>query len=293
MRSGEKCLALGLLLEYIPPPQLDPNDKPQSREEILVVVRRVILLGASNLTLSFPMLFESLHSHLRRPVEIMTAHGHGRSYGMWSRLFIRGLPGIQSCRLWDDVQQITEPVDRTLALLTDVGNDLLYGADVQQICEWVSVCLSRLQALQAETVLTMLPICSVKRLKAWKYHLTRSCFFPTSRVSYADMLVRATELNDALSGLGTKFGATLIEPRSEWYGFDPIHMTRSQRATAWREILSSWSCDERPLRIRCPSMARAARLWALRPAERRLWGRHKVSHQPALSFGRECRLWLY
>ena len=34
---------------------------------------------------------------------------------------------------------------------------------------------------------------------------------------------------------------TIVAPRAEWYGFDPMHVRFSQRLVAWREILGRWS----------------------------------------------------
>ena len=256
-----------------------------------MTAHRVILLGASNLTLSFPMLFESLRRH--GPSQIMAVHGHGRSYGMWSRVLFRALPPITACRLWDDLQRQLPAAERTVALLTDVGNDLLYGAEVPQILNWVSECLDRLRDHQAQILLTTLPVRRITRLAQWQYLLARSCLFPTSSVKYSDMLARMQELNDALCELGNQYCAELIEPHEDWYGIDPIHVARASRVRAWQHILSSWSFNGQPLQIRRASPAQAVRLWTLRPAERQLGVCKQERAQPVLSVGQGCRLWLY
>ncbi|HLQ43549.1 MAG TPA: hypothetical protein VK137_02375, partial [Planctomycetaceae bacterium] len=64
---------------------------------------RVILLGASNVTLSFPRLWHGLRRAWSESLELFAAHGHGRSFGIWSRVGPRQLPGIVPCRLWDDL----------------------------------------------------------------------------------------------------------------------------------------------------------------------------------------------
>src|SRR5438552_19189250 len=88
-------------------------------------MRRVILLGASNLTRSFPTVVATVRQTWSEPVEIMAAMGHGRSYGEDSSFLGRKISGIFPCALWQDLQNRSRLP--AVALLTDVGNDLLYG----------------------------------------------------------------------------------------------------------------------------------------------------------------------
>src|SRR5262245_41279757 len=65
-----------------------------------VASRRVIILGASNVTMSFPLIVRAIQSSLPRPVDIFAAHGHGRSFCAWSYVLHRGLPSIMDCGIW-------------------------------------------------------------------------------------------------------------------------------------------------------------------------------------------------
>ena len=88
--------------------------------------RRVVLLGASNLTRGLSTAVEASRLRWGRPLEMLIAAGHGRSYGLTSRVLARTLPSILACGLWDELaQRATMP---TAALITDIGSDLLYGA---------------------------------------------------------------------------------------------------------------------------------------------------------------------
>ncbi|MEX0819484.1 MAG: hypothetical protein WD070_07815, partial [Pirellulaceae bacterium] len=88
--------------------------------------RRVVLLGASNIARSPAIVFDSARSAWGSPLDIVAATGHGRSYGMTSCVLGRTLPGILQCGLWEALA--TRPLVPTAALLTDIGNDILYGA---------------------------------------------------------------------------------------------------------------------------------------------------------------------
>ena len=93
--------------------------------------RRVILLGASNLVLSFPTIVATARATWGEPIEFMAAMGHGRSYGKDTSVFGRKISGIFPCALWQDLQN--RPPMPTTALVTDIGNDLLYGVTPDQL----------------------------------------------------------------------------------------------------------------------------------------------------------------
>ena len=55
------------------------------------------------------------------------------------------------------------PVD---ALITDIGNDIMYGAPPQQIEAWMDECINRLQTHNANIAMTMLPIHGLRKVAA-------------------------------------------------------------------------------------------------------------------------------
>ena len=118
------------------------------RESTASPSRRVILLGASNVTRSMSTIVETAELVWGRPLDLLAACGHGRSYGRTSCVFGRSLPGILECGLWDELSR--RPALPTAALVTDIGNDILYGAGVDQIAAWVEQSLIRLRGLRAD-----------------------------------------------------------------------------------------------------------------------------------------------
>jgi hypothetical protein len=239
---------------------------------------RVVLLGASNLKMGFPAALARLRGGVGNPLEILAALGHGRSYGIWSHLVgIRRLPGIVDCGLWQDLDRHA-PLP-TLALLTDVGNDLLYGASAPQIAGWIETCLERLAEHGAETVLTLLPLASLEKVSPFRYHLVRSILFPGRRaVSWDALLDSVRELNERLRRLGLAHEARLIEPPSSWYGIDPIHLRRSMRHEAWTRIL------HHPRLPREGNLPGGGRLPLFGAAELRLFGVPRRNPQPVCRF---------
>jgi hypothetical protein len=203
---------------------------------------RAILLGASNLKISLPPLLAGLRQRAGGPVEALAACGHGRSYGAWSRfLFVRRLPGIAGCGLWPALEAL--PPRHTLALLTDAGNDLVYGASPEEIAGWIGTCLDRLDRYEAKTVLTLLPLPRLEKLTPWQVRLAVSLLFPGRPAPWPGLLERARDLDGRLRELGERHGVRLVEPEVAWYGLDPIHLRRKVRQQVWDHVLSLWFPD--------------------------------------------------
>ncbi|HEV7224423.1 MAG TPA: hypothetical protein VGN42_17065 [Pirellulales bacterium] len=201
--------------------------------------RRVVLLGASNLTRGISTVVETAARVWGRPLDVLAALGHGRSYGMASSVLGRTLPGILQCGLWPALQQ--RPPAPTAALLTDIGNDLFYGAAVDQISEWIERCLDRLAQAEARTVVTRLPICNLPYVRPWQYSIVRRALFPACRLTLEEISQRACELDERIGRLARERNCRLLEPRAEWYGFDPIHVKLRHWSRAWRELLGAWN----------------------------------------------------
>ena len=254
---------------------------------------RVILLGASNVTLSFPRLWYGLQRSFAEPLELFAAHGHGRSYGMWSRIGPRELPGIVNCRVWDDFANSSSCDEPPRALITDIGNDILYGADPDQIAEWVATSLERLREFNARIVLTQLPIASALTLDRGRFQFFRRLFFPGSRLTLEEVIASARRLNQLVVDLGIQFSVPTPELRGEWYGIDPIHIMRRHRDAAWRELLSSWFDVPQPTTFNAVSPGTSLRAWRQRPHERRWFGREQHAPQPTLRHPEGSSLWLY
>jgi hypothetical protein len=253
----------------------------ESTQSAPVPARRIILLGASNVTLAFPVILDIARGICGRPLEVLAAFGHGRSYGERHALLWRELPGIIECGLWQALRQL--PPAPTAALVTDIGNDLLYEVPVPQILGWVETCLDRLQGAGAATVLTPLPLAGALALSPAKYLLLRTVLYPACRLPFRTMRDRAVDLDERLRWLGSKRQVFLAEPRPEWYGFDRIHIRPTCWRTAWQQILALWStCSAlanttaEPLSL-CDRIA----LRGLAPERRWLFRREQSTPQPA------------
>jgi len=246
------------------------------------VDRRLVLLGASNLLRGFRPVLRAARAAWGGPVEVLAALGHGRSYGFRSRFLFRDLPAIVDCGLWRALEE--RPRRPTRALLTDVGNDIAYGAPPDQILGWAEECVRRLRGMDAEVVIAGLPVERLERLSPLGYRVVRSVFFPFHRWhSLAEALASVRTAEEGLRRLAAQHGATFVPLRPEWYGIDPIHMRPGQWDRGWRAILFAPEGAVAPPSAAEPAATPSApRLYLLRPERRWIFGREQREPQPAL-----------
>lgn len=250
---------------------------------------RVVLLGASNLTRGVSIVVETARLALGSPLEIFVAMGHGRSYGKPSRILGRTLPGIVECDLWGALAE--RPPLPTFALVTDIGNDVAYGVDVDVIAGWVETCLGRLDDRGARTVVTALPLERLRRLSPLAFHVTRAIFFPSRSLTLAGSLAAADELDGLVRGLAATTGAGLAEQLLTWYGADPLHIRRRDIQPAWAQILANWDGIEVD-RAR-GSLRRWATIRTGTPRQWRLWGVPLGRPQPCVRLSDGTAIWMF
>ena len=95
------------------------------------------------------------------------------------------------------------------------------------------------------------------------------------------MTARAVELNEMVRRLAVARGIPVVAQRTEWYGFDPIHIKLGCCGSAWRDVLSAWSdASDHP---QPPRLSLAGSLYLLlrAPERRRLLGFEQRKKQPA------------
>jgi hypothetical protein len=248
-------------------------------------------LGASNVALSFATIVQTIRRSWDEPVEIMAAIGHGRSYGQDSRVLGRKISGIFPCALWQDLHD--RPPLPTAALVTDVGNDLLYGATPEKLLEWVAACLDRLAEVGATTIITELPLASLARLGDARFHFFRALLFPRSRLTLAAARESVAAVNEGLAALANSRKMSVIPVSDAWFGFDPIHLRAGVRQSAWPALLAGWREGGALSIVRGPRVWERVRLATLSPYERSIFGISRRAAQPIYRFAGGTTISLY
>lgn len=204
----------------------------------------VVAIGASNLSRGLPRLVAAVRRR-SGPADLLVAAGHGRSFGANSRVAWRRLPSILHSGLWRAIDRL-EPADAgrpMLAVVTDIGNDLLYGFSVERTADWVRECVGRLTDRSARVAITSLPLASVARAGSLRYRLLRTVYVPGCPLSLDQLKSAAERLDRAVRGIASEFATTVIEQPGEWYGLDSIHVRRRHLDTLWTATCGAWGLD--------------------------------------------------
>lgn len=244
------------------------------------IQNRIVLLGASNLTLSLRLVIHLMQRRLGGPSEILAAVGHGRAYGVFSQALGRGLPGIAACGLWQYLHSVT--ARPTMALLTDIGNDILYGLPPEQILRSVEWCIGQLRKQSAQIVVTNLPIASIEQLSEQRYTFFRRMFYPSSQMSRAQTLHCAHAVHQGLTEMASRHHFELYEQKPVWFGTDGIHVGYLQRKAFYQDVVQRFS----PTRAQSDSKVNEVIFppnWQWRPqfAYKTLFGRPIHRQQPS------------
>lgn len=247
---------------------------------------RLVALGASNLARGLGAAVAAARETWGPPLEVVGAFGPGRSYGADSSVLGRRLPGILDCGLWAALRHL--PPVRTRALVTDVGNDILYHVPVPRIVEWIDETVKRLQEVTADIVLTGLPVERIRRLSPSAFLFFRTMLVPRCRLTLPETIAASERVEAELRAIADRRRVRFAPLRLEWYGIDPVHIRPRQWAAAWREIATGeagppgggWTWE-------------GLRLFLMKP-ERRWWlGFEQRSAQPGLRLRSGATVWCY
>lgn len=238
---------------------------------------RIVLLGASNLTISWPRIMDQLQCRFTAPLQVFTANGLGRSYVCArSTCGIRQLPGILTCGLWDALPATPKTNTASYGLLTDFGNDLLFGRTPIELAIAAEECVQRLRRwdTNCQIVMTRPPVTSVETLGWLRFTVSRLVLFPFSRLTLAGVKSKTVELDERLQEVASKLNVPIGQPNAEWYGLDPIHVRRRYQAEAFGKMMDRWTV---PSQMHQPSVKRR------RPtaASRWVFGRKRHVTQPS------------
>jgi len=252
-------------------------------------VPRVILLGASNLTWGLSTVIQVARELLSGPLQVFGAWGLGRSYGVRSSVLGRALPSIRGCGLWEELRASTSRESH--ALITDIGNDIAYEVPVALIVKWLNECIDQLSESGAHITLSGLPLESLQRLSKKGFWVFRSVLFPRRKFTLEYILENAELLQAQLERISVERRLTLIPQRLAWFGLDPIHIRRSCRDQAWKEILNGWGAQS----TRISPLTKTPRFLPLRSASNQRWffGIERRTEQPCVVLNDGTTISLY
>jgi hypothetical protein len=173
--------------------------------------------------------------------------------------------------------------------LTDVGNDIFYGASLDEITDWVEHALDRLALPQAQIVMTLLPADNAASISEWRFRFMRRLMFHRCRLDLEEVKGLIGALNERLQTIARQRSIHVVAQRARWYGFDPLHIRMRHWPRAWSEILDTWRKESEKIFLPEASLSRWLYLRSLAPLERTVLGRAYRAKQPSgfLSDGSE------
>lgn len=148
--------------------------------------------------------------------------------------------------MWSALESVSEESETPVyALITDIGNDIVYGVRTERLMGWIEACIERLRGLNARIVITELPEDSIDRVTPRRYEIVRRLFFARHHTPYEQVMTTSREMAAGIRELAGQPNISIAPQQGAWYGMDPIHIKYGCWCDAWTSILSHWR-DEPP-----------------------------------------------
>jgi len=195
-----------------------------------------VLMGASNLARGYSALAKCLVRCLApHPVEILHALGPGRAYCAEGGIFNITYSPIGACGILKSARGRAKRVRRVIALITDIGNDIMYDVPLSEITSCLNTLMQKLDALGADVFVNPIPLDFFKDVSEHQFRLLRSVFYPHSTIEYS----RAGESVDGVNGFLRDSAAGrihLLPSAKDFSGVDKIHYSIFHSHKAWSEV---------------------------------------------------------
>ena len=196
----------------------------------------LILLGASNLSRGCFAFSSYMKACLYpRPVEVLIASGPGRGYHAPGGLLHVNYPPICSSDIFEVAHDKMKSGSQVVALVTDIGNDIMYGVSAERLIETIQQIFSRLQSMNAKVFYTTLPVAFEKGIHPIWFYVLRSLLLPFSRVSFDEATAGIIATNSFLRGAASE-NLHLISDMNRFLGYDEIHYGWLRSHGAWSHV---------------------------------------------------------
>jgi hypothetical protein len=124
---------------------------------------------------------------------------------------------------------------KVVALITDIGNDIMYGIPAEKIIGGLKSIFDELNKLEANIFITTIPVDLKKDISEFYFHILRKFFFPRSTVEYNRAWEAIQSINTFILQPLNK-NIIVIDEMNEFCGVDKIHFSLLKSCSAWSHI---------------------------------------------------------
>jgi hypothetical protein len=213
------------------PPPLPTSTKDRAENPILF-----IFLGASNLARSLDGLKLCIkRCMLPRTTSFLHAMGPGRGYVNRGGILNTVYSPILDSGIFEAAQNKRIKNQQVVALITDIGNDIMYDASADKIIGGIQYLYNLLDAFETNIFITSIPVDLENDISELYFNILRKIYFPNSSVSYSQASNNIKVINQfILESSDQKI--SVIDDMKPFYGIDKIHYSILKSQMAWSHI---------------------------------------------------------
>ena len=198
-----------------------------------------VLLGASNLARGYSILTHHISKNISAS-EFLNALGPGRGYCACGGLFNFTYSPIGECSVMKIAEVYAERGFRITVLLTDIGNDIMYGVSESSLIESLDTLIEKSIQMNAEVFLTSIHVDVSKDMGRKSFKLFKSIFYPNSPVTFDQADSTVKKLNHYLSEKSLKNERVhLVSGLGAFCGLDKIHYGLFKSHLAWSRVANA------------------------------------------------------
>ena len=196
-----------------------------------------IFLGASNLARSFHGLKYCIERCIfPRPASFVHAMGPGRGYVSRGGILNAVYSPILNCGILEAVRNKKIKDQSVVALITDIGNDIMYGVSSEKIINGLQYLLNALGEFKTNIFITSIPVDLENDISELHFHIIRQIYFPKSPVKYSQASNNIKAINKFILQSSNK-KITVINDMKQFCGIDKIHYSILKSQSAWSHVV--------------------------------------------------------
>lgn len=195
-----------------------------------------IFLGASNLARARFGLNRYFEKSFPNLISASIASGPGRAYCVSGGIFGVNYPPLKSSPILTFGQEEISNYRQTVALICDIGNDIMYGVPVQKLIQDLEKSICDLSGFCSHVFAVPIPIKKIQELDHWQINIIKKILFPKSEIGPEKIIASVQAVNKSLSEINAP-NFTLLKTMDDFIGWDRAHYDISKMHSAWTQVV--------------------------------------------------------